>query len=91
MQPHSRKSVLSAAFVSFEVELVFESCDLKDANGRGHSLASSEKEEFEKRKARLRRRIAYPRKKEETPGRDDTHVPGQYHEQETTSRNVSGR
>jgi hypothetical protein len=35
MQPHSRKSVSSAAFVSFEVELVFESCDLKDANGRG--------------------------------------------------------
>ena len=75
MQPHSRKSESSAAFVSFEVELVFESCDLKDANGRGHSLASSEKEDFEKRNARSRRRNAYPREKEETPGRDGTHVP----------------
>src|SRR6516225_7181431 len=63
MQPHSRRSVSSAAFVSFEVQLVFESCDLKDANGRRHSLASSEKEEFEKPKARPRRRNACPRKK----------------------------
>jgi hypothetical protein len=69
MQPHSRKSESSAAFVSFEVELVFESCDLKDANGRGHSLASSEKKEFEKRKSassapkmrtRGKRRDAWP-------------------------------
>ena len=81
MQPHSRRSESSAAFVSFEVELVFESCDLKDANGRGHSLVSSEKEEFEKRKAGpLGAECAL---KEETPGQDDTRVPfGQYHEQE---------
>jgi len=61
--------VSSAAFVSFEVQLVFESCDLKDANGRGHSLASSEKKEFEKRKSassapkmrtRGKRRDAWP-------------------------------
>ena len=51
MQPHSRKSESSEAFVSFEVKLVFESCDLQVANGGEHSQVCDGKEEFEKRKA----------------------------------------
>jgi len=81
MQPHSRKSERSEAFVSFEVKLVFESCDLQVANAGEHSQVCGEKEEFEKRKAGpLGAECAL---KEETPGQDDTRVPfGQYHEQE---------
>lgn len=84
MQPHSRKSESSEAFVSFEVELVFESCDLQVANGGEHSQVCGEKEEFEKRKAGpLGAEMCTRGVKEETPGQDDTRVPfGQYHEQE---------
>ena len=73
MQPHSRKSERSEAFVSFEVKLVFESCDLQVANAGEHSQVCGEKEEFEKRKAGpLGAECAL---KEETPGQDDTRVP----------------
>ena|SRR6516164_8032771 len=43
MQPHSRKSERSEAFVSFEVKLVFESCDLQVANAGEHSQVCGEK------------------------------------------------
>src|SRR6516225_11627464 len=82
MQPHSRNSESSEAFVSFEVALVFESCDLKDASGGGHLLACGQRRNLRSEKCVLGAACVLE-EKEETPGRDDTYVPfGHCHEQE---------